>query len=117
MVRVHDLTLERSRDEDIDGQLEQLRVRDRAAGMAIRYQALFVFHGAEERGLLGSRYHVAHPVVPLDKIVAVLRRLVNHQTLLIQSGKPVGVFSTHPDAPRVLLANSNLSERRTIFTA
>jgi len=34
--------------------------------------ALFIFHGAEERGLLGSRYHVAHPVVPLDKIVAVL---------------------------------------------
>ena len=34
--------------------------------------ALFVFHGAEERGLLGSRYHVAHPVVPLDQIVAVL---------------------------------------------
>ncbi len=34
--------------------------------------ALFVFHGAEERGLLGSRYHVAHPVVPLDRIVAVL---------------------------------------------
>ncbi len=34
--------------------------------------ALFIFHGAEERGLLGSRYAVAHPVVPLDKIVAVL---------------------------------------------
>ncbi|MEO8623117.1 MAG: M28 family peptidase [bacterium] len=34
--------------------------------------ALFIFHGAEERGLLGSRYHVAHPVVPLNKIVAVL---------------------------------------------
>ncbi|MEP6992693.1 MAG: M28 family peptidase [bacterium] len=34
--------------------------------------ALFVFHGAEERGLLGSRYHAAHPVVPLDSIVAVL---------------------------------------------
>jgi hypothetical protein len=34
--------------------------------------ALFIFHGAEERGLLGSRYHVAHPVVPLDKMVAVL---------------------------------------------
>ena len=34
--------------------------------------ALFVFHGAEERGLLGSRYAVAHPVVPLDQIVAVL---------------------------------------------
>lgn len=34
--------------------------------------ALFIFHGAEERGLLGSRYHAAHPVVPLEKIVAVL---------------------------------------------
>ena len=34
--------------------------------------ALFIFHGAEERGLLGSRYHAAHPVVPLDRIVAVL---------------------------------------------
>jgi Peptidase family M28 len=34
--------------------------------------ALFIFHGAEERGLLGSRYHVAHPVVPLANIVAVL---------------------------------------------
>jgi hypothetical protein len=34
--------------------------------------ALFIFHGAEERGLLGSRYHAAHPVVPLDRIAAVL---------------------------------------------
>ena len=34
--------------------------------------ALFVFHGAEERGLLGSRYHAAHPVVPLTSIAAVL---------------------------------------------
>ncbi len=34
--------------------------------------ALFIYHGAEERGLLGSRYHAAHPVVPLDKIAAVL---------------------------------------------
>ena len=37
-----------------------------------RRSALFIFHGAEERGLLGSRYHVAHPVVPLGRIVAVL---------------------------------------------
>ena len=43
-----------------------------------------------------------------DKIVEVLKRLESDQTLLIQSGKPVGVFATHPDAPRVLLANSNL---------
>lgn len=43
-----------------------------------------------------------------DKIVEVLKRLKDDQTLLIQSGKPVGVFTTHSDAPRVLIANSNL---------
>jgi urocanate hydratase len=43
-----------------------------------------------------------------DKIVDTLERLEEDQTLLIQSGKPVGVFRTHKDAPRVLLANSNL---------
>lgn len=43
-----------------------------------------------------------------DKIVEVLDRLKPTETLLIQSGKPVGVFPTHEDAPRVLIANSNL---------
>src|SRR6202521_5117793 len=43
-----------------------------------------------------------------DAIVAALKQLEADQTLLIQSGKPVGVFRTHEDAPRVLLANSNL---------
>lgn len=43
-----------------------------------------------------------------DKIVEVLKRLENDETLLVQSGKPVGVFKTHTDAPRVLIANSNL---------
>ncbi len=43
-----------------------------------------------------------------DTIVATLRRLREDQTLLVQSGKPVGVFTTHADAPRVLIANSNL---------
>ena len=46
-----------------------------------------------------------------DKIVETLRRLENDETLLIQSGKPVGVFRTHTSAPRVLLANSNLVGR------
>src|SRR5262249_18447169 len=44
-------------------------------------------------------------------IVATLKRLESDQTLLVQSGKPVGVFTTHADAPRVLLANSNLVPR------
>jgi urocanate hydratase len=43
-----------------------------------------------------------------DKIVETLKRLTEEETLLVQSGKPVGVFPTHPDAPRVLIANSNL---------
>jgi len=43
-----------------------------------------------------------------DAIVRTLRRLENDETLLIQSGKPAGVFQTHEAAPRVLLANSNL---------
>jgi urocanate hydratase len=43
-----------------------------------------------------------------DAIVATLRRLGNDETLLVQSGKPVGVFKTHENAPRVLIANANL---------
>src|SRR5271154_6896273 len=43
-----------------------------------------------------------------ERIVAALRTLEGDETLLVQSGKPVGVFRTHSDAPRVLIANSNL---------
>ena len=43
-----------------------------------------------------------------DAILKSLRELEDNETLLVQSGKPVGIFPTHPDAPRVLLANSNL---------
>ncbi len=46
-----------------------------------------------------------------DKIIETLRRLEDDQTLLVQSGKPAGVFQTHADAPRVLIANSNLVPR------
>jgi urocanate hydratase len=44
----------------------------------------------------------------LEAIKRELMRLEDHETLLVQSGKPVGVFETHPDSPRVLIANSNL---------
>ncbi len=43
-----------------------------------------------------------------EAIIKTLKSLQTHQTLLVQSGKPVGVFETHEDAPRVLIANSNL---------
>jgi urocanate hydratase len=46
-----------------------------------------------------------------ERIVATLRRLKNDETLLVQSGKPVGVFTTHDEAPRVLIANAHLVPR------
>ena len=46
-----------------------------------------------------------------DAICRTLRELEDDETLLVQSGKPVGVFTTHPDAPRVLIANANLVGR------
>ncbi len=46
-----------------------------------------------------------------DAICRTLRTLGDEETLLVQSGKPVGVFTTHPDAPRVLIANANLVGR------
>jgi urocanate hydratase len=46
-----------------------------------------------------------------DRILRELKRLGDDETLLVQSGRPVGVFRTHPDAPRVLIANSNLVGR------
>ena len=56
----------------------------------------------------GGRGRAARSWQAYDKIVETLLRLENDQTLLIQSGKPVAVFRTHPQAPRVLIANSNL---------
>ena len=43
-----------------------------------------------------------------DAILESLKNLENHETLLVQSGKPVGIFNTHPHSPRVFIANSNL---------
>ncbi|NLG65411.1 MAG: urocanate hydratase, partial [Actinobacteria bacterium] len=62
-------------------------------------QDLIVYGGAGKAARNWQAYHA---------IVATLRRLANDETLLVQSGKPVGVFRTHEGAPRVLIANSNL---------
>jgi len=56
----------------------------------------------------GGRGQAARSWEAFDAIVRALRELEGDETLLIQSGKPVAVFRTHPDAPRVLIANSNL---------
>jgi len=62
----------------------------------------------EELVVYGGIGRAARNWPAYDAIVAALARLDGDQTLLVQSGKPVGVFRTHADAPRVLLANSNL---------
>ncbi len=62
----------------------------------------------EELVVYGGIGRAARDWASFDKIVAALRDLEDDQTLLVQSGKPVGVFKTHADAPRVLIANSNL---------
>jgi urocanate hydratase len=62
----------------------------------------------EELVVYGGIGRAARDWDSFDKIVAALRDLEDDQTLLVQSGKPVGVFRTHADAPRVLIANSNL---------
>src|SRR6202521_4725068 len=56
----------------------------------------------------GGTGRAARSVEAYHAIVNALKNLENDETLLVQSGKPVGVFKTHEEAPRVLIANSNL---------
>ena len=67
--------------------------------VAERPEDLVVYGGIGK----AARNHAAY-----EAIVEALRELEADETLVVQSGKPVGVFRTHPDAPRVLIANSNL---------
>ena len=67
-----------------------------------------VAEAPEELVVYGGIGRAARDWKCYDTIVATLRRLGDDETLLVQSGKPVGVFRTHVDAPRVLIANSNL---------
>ena len=62
----------------------------------------------EELVVYGGIGRAARDWDSFDRICAALRRLEDDETLLVQSGKPVGVFRTHAGAPRVLIANSNL---------
>lgn len=62
----------------------------------------------EELIVYGGRGKAARNWECYDALIATLERLENDETMLVQSGKPVGVFKTHENAPRVLIANSNL---------
>ena len=67
--------------------------------VAERWEDLVVYGGSGKAARNWEAYH---------RIVASLRSLESDETLLVQSGKPVGIFRTHPDAPRVLIANAML---------
>src|SRR5262249_58577155 len=67
--------------------------------VAERWEDLVVYGGAGKAARSWEAYH---------RIVASLRSLEPDETLLVQSGKPVGIFRTHEDAPRVLIANAML---------
>ncbi len=62
----------------------------------------------EELIVYGGRGKAARNFEALDNIIAALKILENDESLLIQSGKPVGILKTRPDAPRVLISNSQL---------
>src|SRR3972149_6177547 len=62
----------------------------------------------EDLGVYGGRGQAARSWEAFDAILESLKQLENDETLLVQSGKPVAIFKSHPDAPRVLIANSNL---------
>src|SRR5258706_13675779 len=62
----------------------------------------------EDLVVYGGRGQAARSWEAFDAILATLKDLEDDETLLVQSGKPVAVFKTHADAPRVLIANSNL---------
>ncbi|MEL6563886.1 MAG: urocanate hydratase [Pseudomonadota bacterium] len=67
-----------------------------------------VAENPHELVVYGGIGRAARTWADFDAIIAALKDLEDTQTLLVQSGKPVGVFNTHKDAPRVLIANSNL---------
>ncbi|HTS29444.1 MAG TPA: urocanate hydratase [Bryobacteraceae bacterium] len=67
-----------------------------------------VAENPDELIVYGGRGRAARDWPSFHAIVRSLRSLANNETLLVQSGKPVAIFRTHPDAPRVLIANSNL---------
>ncbi|WP_018997386.1 urocanate hydratase [Hirschia maritima] len=67
-----------------------------------------VAENPDELVVYGGIGRAARTWSDFDKIISTLKTLTEDETLLIQSGKPVGVFQTHKDAPRVLIANSNL---------
>src|SRR5688572_17857648 len=62
----------------------------------------------DELIVYGGRGKAARNFESLDLIIKALKEIENNETLLVQSGKPVGILKTHKDAPRILISNSQL---------
>jgi len=83
-------------------------IQEAAKRMLLNNLDLEVAEQPEELIVYGGRGKAARSPEDLQRILGVLERLENDETLLVQSGRAVGVFKTQPLAPRVILANSNL---------
>jgi urocanate hydratase len=83
-------------------------LQEAALRMLMNNLDLEVAERPDDLVVYGGTGRAARSWAAFDAIVDALRALDDDETLLIQSGKPVGVMRTHPDAPRVLIANSLL---------
>ena len=83
-------------------------IQEAALRMLLNNLDAAVAEDREQLVVYGGTGKAARSREALKTILESLRKLENDETLLVQSGKPVGVVTTHPDAPRVLIANSNL---------
>jgi urocanate hydratase len=83
-------------------------IQEAALRMLLNNLSPEVAERPDELIVYGGRGKAARNFEALDNIIAALKILENDESLLIQSGKPVGILKTHPDAPRILISNSQL---------
>lgn len=83
-------------------------IQEAALRMLLNNLSPEVAEKPEELIVYGGRGKAARNFTALDNIIAALKILENDESLLIQSGKPVGILKTHQDAPRILISNSQL---------
>src|SRR5688572_28319373 len=83
-------------------------IREAALRMLMNNLDPDVAEAPDQLVVYGGTGKAARDWKSFDLIVESLKNLSDTETLLVQSGKPVAIFPSHPDAPRVLLANSNL---------
>ena len=89
-------------------------IQEAALGMLMNNLDPEVAEDPDHLVVYGGSGKAARTWEAFDTIVATLKKLENDETLLVQSGKPVGVLKSHELAPRVLIANSLLVDRKSV---